>query len=836
MKINGYEQPVCVSQPVKVSWQADQKQISATIKVWQEDDASCLLIDESYQGKQLWQELRFETVLASQKRYVFQVVKTFKDGKIEKEEKIVRGDQRNWQGKWIGHPQGGTGQTDHKPAPMFRQKFVVAKPLAEAILYISGLGFYEFRLNDQKTEDSLLNQAFTQYDKTTLFDSWSVIDDLVQGENKLDILLGNGWYNSFAKDAWDFDTVAWRKPPKVLFDLVLVYQDGTEECFVSDNGCLAGKSAILFDGLRNGEQVDSGHPAFNWPAISDELFSEVASVVDPPGGDLRLNQMPPIRCEKTLQPVSIKKLWDNRFLVDFGRNISGWCELRLPGNLPKSEIILRYGEKLSEEGLLDQRDIGKFLYTGDFQTDKFHYQGQALNWHPYFVYHGFQYVEVTGIETLTEEMLRAWFMHTDLEPLTKIETTNTTLKWIQDATVASTLGNYHSIPTDCPQREKNGWTGDVNLSCEQMLRNFDTEQAFVKWLNDILDAQRPSGELPGIVPTTGWGYSVGPAWDSVIINLPLELYRHKGNKAMLVRLLPGMERYMTYLLGKRVNGLIDYGLGDWCAPNFSGNEDDYQCPTAITSTAILYDCCLKMALIYEILKEKSQRDYQQLAATVKESFREAFIDSTTFKIVSQTQTAYAVALHFQLFEEAEKTKAMKHLVAVIHDNQDKIDCGILGTKYIFPVLFENGQAELAFQLLTQPDYPGYGYWEKRGATTMWEHWRGFHSRNHHMFSCVSDYLFKYLAGIQLTKPGYTGVQIKPSLIAELKHFSVEQKTPQGTFKVRIEGHRTKTIHLDVPANVEATFIVPVGYGSQKNQRSYDLSSGHHVFELTKETL
>ncbi|MBP1041902.1 family 78 glycoside hydrolase catalytic domain [Vagococcus sp. BWB3-3] len=836
MKLNGYATPTCISQPVKVSWEANQRQLRADIKVWQENQPTALLVNQAYEGAQLWQEVEIEEALQTDTRYVFQVSKVLETGEVEVEETIVRGSYRDWQGKWLGHPQGGTTQTNPLPAPMFRKKLLVEKPFVEAVLFISGLGFYECRINNQNFSHSLLNQAFTQYDKTTLFDAWTVTDYLTIGENKLDVLLGNGWYNSFAKDAWNFDTVAWKKPPKLLFELVLRYEDGTEDCYQSDSECLTGKSAIRFDGLRNGEHVDGTDPAFQWPAIEDKLLSDTVSIVDPPGGYLKLNQLPPIRLDTKLAPVSIKKIWDKRFLVDFGRIISGWCELTLPDKHTPTEITLRYGEKLSEEGMLDQRDIAKFLFSGEFQTDKLQTAGHGGKWHPYFVYHGFQYVEVTGVATLTEEMVQGWFIHTDLPQLTQINTTNTTLKWIQEVAVASTLGNYHSIPTDCPQREKNGWTGDVNLSCEQMLRNFDSEQALAKWLNDLQDAQRPSGELPGIVPTTGWGYSVGPAWDSVIINLPYEMYRHKGGKAMLRQLLPAMERYMTYLLGRSDSGLVDYGLGDWCAPNFSGNEDEYRCPTAITSTAILYDCCLKMAKIYDILGQKSQRDYVQLGATVKQAFRKAFINLKDLTIKSDTQTAYATALYFQLFEKSEQPQALENLVTVIQHNQKRIDCGILGTKYLFPVLFENNQAALAFHLLTQPEYPGYGYWQKMGATTMWETWRGFHSRNHHMFSSVSDYLFKYIAGVQLTSAGYSSVKILPAFIDELDTISVVQETPQGVIEVSIDGGTTKTVQLNIPANIEASFIIPQGYRSYDGTREYSLTSGRHIFELEKELI
>lgn len=821
MEIRHYQGADKRDQAVTLFWEADKPQKAVTVVISREKDCNTVLWEQQIPQSTLWLELNTKH-LEPGIDYLCHLTKHFIDNTEENEELKFSLQDKIFQGKWIGHPQGATSKDETKPAPIIRKYFDVRPGLRGAKLFISGLGFYEFRINDKKIEDTYLNPPFTQYDKRTLYDVWSMAEELEVGSNKLDIQLGNGWYNSFADDAWNFNKAAWKSQPKVLFDLILTYEDGSQEVFLSGTDCLIGKSAITFDGLRNGEYFDQRHSAANWPRIADECFGEKPIIVNPPGGLLEENTMPKIGCHEKLMPVSIVRLWDDRFLVDFGKNIAGWCNLRLPQSDYSGEITIRYGEKLSTEGILDQRDIGKFLFSGEYQTDRFYWSGAMVTWHPYYCYHGFQYVEITGLKELTPEMLEAWFIHTNLEKISELSTNQPVLQWLYDATIASTLGNYHGIPTDCPQREKNGWTGDVTLSCEQMLRNFDMDQAFWKWLQDLKDAQRFSGELPGIVPTSGWGYefSVGPAWDSVLIEMPWQMYRHYGSKRALYEAFPYMERYMTHLIAHADDWIINYGLGDWCAPTLGGNEGDYHCPTAITGTGIFYHCCSLMEEICQVLGKSGQVDYATIGEKIKKRFNEAFIDKKTGTVKSETQTAYATALYFDLVEGDTKKQLLQNLVQVIKEHKNHIDCGILGTKYLFEVLFANDLGDLAYKLLTQTTYPSFGYWQGLGATTLFETWKGFHSRNHHMFSSPAEYLFKHFAGIQIDEAGYQRVIISPVLIPEMTEFSASQKTPQGNISVAITGEQQKKVRIQLPANIGGTLLIPSGYQTAHGIESF----------------
>ncbi len=814
MKITMYPDAEQRSKILTLSWETTKDLVGITAVILSDDDYQQVLLRNEEQQNAHWLEWDISELKANTP-YCCQLIKHFLDGTCEEETADFIWQEREFKGKWIAHPQGATGKDNYKPAPIIRKSFMVKDKLKAAELFISGLGFYEFRVNEDKIEDTYLNPPFTAYDQRAMYDIWELTDHLKLGLNQLDIQLGNGWYNSFADDAWNFNKAAWKSQPKVLFDLQLLYEDGTRDVVASGTDCLMGKSAVVFDGLRNGEYFDQTQPAAAWPKISDELFEEKPIIANPPGGYLVPNRMPKIRCQEVLKPVTITQLWDDRFLVDFGKNIAGWCRLLLPESELSSnvDITLRYGEKLSLEGVLDQRDISKFLFSGEYQSDHFCWAGKRVDWHPSYCYHGFQYVEVTGLKELTSEMLEAWFVHTDLNQHSEFRTSDAVLQWLHDAAVNSTVGNYHGIPTDCPQREKNGWTGDVTLSCGQMLRNFDMESAFWKWLQDIKDAQRFSGELPGIVPTSGWGYefSVGPAWDSVLLELPYQMYQHYGRKNVLRDTFPYMQRYMVHLTNHADDWIIDYGLGDWCAPTLGGNEGDYHCPTAITGTAIFYHCCHMMADICDILNEKGKHEYLYAAKQIRTRFVEKFIDLEKGTIKSETQTAYATALYFNLVDGELKQQFLENLVSKISNNDNHLDCGILGTKYLFSVLFENDFGMLAHKLLTQTTYPSFGYWQSMGATTLFESWKGFHSRNHHMFSSPAEYLLKFIAGIQLTSPGYQSVRIAPVLLDGLTDICASQRTPQGQITVSITGAKDKTISIHLPNNVEAELVLPKGY-------------------------
>jgi alpha-L-rhamnosidase len=339
-------------------------------------------------------------------------------------------------------------------------------------------------------------------------------------------------------------------------------------------------------------------------------------------------------------------------------------------------------------------------------------------------------VQVTGFPgEPTLENLEALVMHTDVDSVGAFESSNELLNKIQQATRWSYVNNLHGHPTDCPHREKNGWTGDAHLAAEAGLYNFDAAAMYAQWMLDFQDEQKPTGELPGIVPTGGWGYAWGngPAWDSAYILIPWYLYQYHGDLRILARHYEHMKRYVDYLATKAKDGIVSIGLGDWCPAGTTT-------PASVTSTAYYYVDAQIVARCAERLgKTDDAAKYTRLADTIRSAFNRAFLNPQTKQYANGSQTALSCALYQGLVNPADREAVVAHLVAEIERRNNHLDCGILGTKYLIHALSDHGRADLAYRVVTQTTFPSWGHWIQQGATTLWENWNGEGTHNHVMF-------------------------------------------------------------------------------------------------------
>jgi alpha-L-rhamnosidase len=389
---------------------------------------------------------------------------------------------------------------------------------------------------------------------------------------------------------------------------------------------------------------------------------------------------------------------------------------------------------------------------------------------------------------------------------------NDVLNAIQRCTRWSTLGNFHGMPTDCPHREKNGWTGDASLSAEQVLLNFAPETAYRKWLRDFHDCQRESGQLPGIVPTGGWGFNwgSGPAWDSALILIPWYLYLYRGDLAVLAGNYQRMKLYVDYMTSMAADNIVDYGLGDWCVPHEPSLERT--CPSKVTDTAYYYVDSLILGQAAELLgKAADGKKYRALAGRIRKSFRKHFVDSKTGQVSGKSQTALACALYQGLAEGDEAANILATLVAQVEASNRHHDCGILGCKYLLNCLADHDRADLAYVIASQTDYPSWGNWIVQGATTLWEDFRGHTSRNHHMFSDISAWFYRALAGIKPDPraPGFKNVIIEPNVVGNLTWVKAWHLSPYGRIESEWEA-KAGEIHLRVviPPNSRGEIHVP----------------------------
>jgi alpha-L-rhamnosidase len=730
---------------------------------------------------------------------------------------------KQWRAQWItaGYP---VKATTALAAPLLRKDFQLRHPVAWARAYVCGLGFYELYLNGRKVTDAVLHPAFTKYDARALYSVLDITEFLLPEQNAVGIILGNGWYNHHSQVSWNFQAAPWRDECKALIQIEITYVNGRREIVVSDATWRSALSPIRSNGLRTGEVYDAGAEIAGWCEAGLDLHAAnmpdalpqgwyPVRIARPPGGRLHSQLMPPCRVTGTVRPVRMHEVKPGCWVFDMGRNMAGWARLAVNGSAG-TQVTLRYAERLTSEGDIDQTAINCLKDDGEFQTDKYTLKGAGTEvWEPRFVYHGFQYVQVTGLpEPPTLDTITGCMVHTDLKPAGSFSCSNPLLNQIQQAALNSTLFNYHGMPTDCPQREKNGWTGDAHLSAEQVLYNFDAAAAYRKWLDDFADCQRPTGALPGIVPSGGWGYNwgAGPAWDSAFILIPWYLYVYRGDVEILQRHYAGMKRYLEFLAAMATDDIVHFGLGDWCPPTPASYQ--YKAPPALTNTAYYYTDVRLVAQIAAILgKAGDAARYRRLAQRIKASARKHFYNAQEQRLVGHGQTAVACFLYQGLVEDDEKPFFKRMLLDAVAACNNHLDCGILGTKYLLHSLTDLGEAEVAYRIVTQTDYPSWGYWLAQGATTLWEAWDGRDSRNHHMFSDVSAWFYKTLAGIQPdpADPGFKHMHIKPWPVGDLTYATGQTQTPYGVVRSSWRlADDCFTLTVDVPANCTATVYTP----------------------------
>jgi alpha-L-rhamnosidase len=736
----------------------------------------------------------------------------------------------DWQANWISAPRGegvpplstptskgeeqgqdalATGDKSPQPAPLFRKAFTLARRVHSARIYICGLGYYELHLNGNKVGDHVLDPAFTRYDRRALYVTYDVTRQLRRGPNALGVILGNGWYNMHTRAVWDFDKAPWRDRPALLCQLEITFDDDSKMVVASDATWRVMTGPIVFDSIRNGEKYDARLEKAGWDAAdANDTGWPAAQVVPGPKGKLTAQMMPPIKVNKLVKPVKLSEPQPGVYVFDMGQNMAGWVRLRVFGPAGK-EVVLRYGERLNPDGTLDQKEIGQHIKTGRPQTDTYILKGRGTElWEPRFVYHGFQYVEVTGLPGKPNlNALEARVVHTAFDTAGTFECSNELFNRIQHNTLWSYVSNFVGYPTDCPHREKNGWTGDAHLAAETGLYNFDAASAYTKWLNDLKDEQRPTGELAAIIPTSGWGYQWGngPAWDSAYVLIPWYLYQYRGDTRILAEHYDRLKLYVDYLTSKAKDHIVAIGLGDWAPAKTTT-------PEKVTSTGYYYRDALIVSKAAALLgKTEDAKKYGDLAASIRDAFNKEFYDSKTGLYAGGTQTAMSCALYHGLVPPMERDRVMGKLVELIQAKDGHLDAGILGTKYLIDCLTADGRADVVYGMAAKTDYPSWGRWLEEGASTLWEQWDGNASRNHIMFGHISAWFYQTLAGINPDPEavGFKHIIIRPQLLGDVKWARAEHESMYGTIQSAWEVRDGKFhLKIAVPVNTTATVYVP----------------------------
>lgn len=688
----------------------------------------------------------------------------------------------DWKGRWIGADPALRG--DH--APLFRKTVAVGQTPVRARLYICGLGVYEASINGRVVGDQVLDPAQTDYPVRCFYAVHDVTDHLRAGDNALCVTLGDGWFNQ--NRVWGEKGFSYGEP-RLLAQLEIEYADGARRVVATGTDWRTQKFAITRNNIYAGESYDArleiagcDQPKFDdaaWPA---------AVVVPAPGGRLEVQPMSPMRRCRTLAVRDIRSFPDGSHVLDFGQNLSGWVRLRV-AHLPSgTRIQMRFAEAIHADGTLDPASTGVFA-TFVVQTDEYICKGAAEEiWEPRFTYHGFRYVEVTGLPVAPEPgMFTAVFVHSHFAPAGSFACSDAMLNRLHDMAMWTHLSNVHGLPEDCPARERCGWLADGAIVAEYSILNFDNVAFWRKYLDDI-ETTRQGGIPWDIAPGMRLCLRGVPDWISALILIPWRLYLHTGDARILARHWEGMRLVIEDFGMRHSDWILSGGRGDWCDPG--SNTSPSHTPEVVTTTAWFFHLAEIMTRVARVLGHNDDAvRYGDWAPRIRKAFIGKFYDEAAHSFGSQT--ANAMAICFGLVPDGGEEAvgaALEEDIVVRH--QVHFTTGILGVRYFGDALARTGRGPLALQIFNQTTPPSFGDVIARGATTLWEYWGEFEvdkadgarSLNHPMFGGFDTWFYEGLAGIRPDPdcPGYRRVLLSPQWFSGLDHAGAMIETTCGT--------------------------------------------------------
>lgn len=752
----------------------------------------------------------------------------------------------NWQAFWISDK----FSYSEKKAPIFRKEFIIPKKVVAARIYISSAGYHELFLNGKRIGHHRLDPAFTRYDRRNLYTTHDVTSDLTEGRNALGIILGNGWYNHQSSAVWDFHLAPWRSRPRVSMFLRIEYEDSTFAIIKTDESWKSNLSELVFNSIYTAEHVDFNLKIKDWElaGFNDSTWSAV-TIKSAPSPQISAQSMHPVVFKTVLEAKELTKFNDRHYVINFGENIAGVCQLEVIGK-KGTELRLIHGEKLSENGTVDLSNLDVHYRPLDesdpFQTDILILSGDKDFFVPKFNYKGFQFLELKADQNFEIERVNAIKMHSDVPHVGFLNSSNELINKLWVASNNSYLANLFGYPTDCPQREKNGWTGDAHINIETGLYNFDGITVYEKWMQDHFDEQQPNGVLPAIIPTAMWGYNWanGPDWTSSISIIPWNLYRFYGDTSILRKSYPHIKRYFDYLNSIQKEFLLDWGLGDWVPVKTVSNVEFTTSIYFFVNAQILS----KIAAVLQIKDEALY--YSKLAESIRTALNQKYFDNANAIYANGTQTELSMALYWGIVDEQHVSRVAAKLAEKVEANNNYIDTGLLGSKTILNALSDNGYAEVAYQMATKEDYPSWGWWINNGATTFFENWdvnsSSDISMNHIMFGEINAWFFKTLAGLSPDEnfPGFKQFSLKPYFPKDLENFSMDFNSNYGLIQVNWQKTEFGKLifKVNIPFNSKAVFdniknpsykiSTHNGEDVEENKGILVLEPGEHVFELS----
>ncbi|MDF9841666.1 MULTISPECIES: glycoside hydrolase family 78 protein [unclassified Paenibacillus] len=739
---------------------------------------------------------------------------------------------QNWQAGWITAPvPGQLTENSEDPCDYFRTEFELPAEAVSARIYATSLGLYRLYVNGIPADDTLFSPGWTSYNKRLQYQTYDVSRMLTAGGNTLGCIVGNGWYKGYL--AWDGSKDHYGKQRALLVQLHVTLADGTEQIIVTDGSWRTSTGPLLMSELYHGETYDARLEPDGWasPGFADHHWKQ-AALTDAPPPLLVAQENEPARIVETIKPIEVITTPAGATVLDMGQNMVGWVRFTVKAEAG-TEVTLQHAEVLDRDGN---------FYTGNLRSARQTVTyicrgGEPETFEPHFTFQGFRYVQVTDVprDQLVEQFTGC-VIHSDLEQTGSFSCSDELVNRLQHNILWGQKGNFLDVPTDCPQRdERLGWTGDAQVFIRTAAFNMNVVPFFEKWLKDLAADQEADGRVPHVIPdirAAGYGSS---AWGDAAVICPWTLYQCYGDVRILKQQYPSMKAWVEYIRAQGEHEFLwntGHHFGDWLGLDAKENSYIGATPKDLIATAFFAYSTELLAKTAEIIGQQEEAEkYRELHSNIIRAFREEFV-TPSGRVASPTQTAYAVALMFDLLEEKDRPRTAAMLADHVKENGTHLTTGFVGTPYLCLVLSRFGYTDLAYELVLQKEYPSWLYSVLQGATTIWEHWDGIkqdgsfwsddmNSYNHYAYGAVGDWLYRIAGGIELIEPGYKKIRIQPQPGRQLTWAEASYSSVYGPIQSAWSKQSDGSLELKItiPANTTAELILPLG------QRGKMLESG-----------
>jgi len=734
-------------------------------------------------------------------------------------------EPESWKASWISMDSEKEIKSS-KPCQYLRKDFSTTKKIQSARVYVTSLGLYQLFLNGKKVSTDLFTPGWTSYKNRIQYQTYEVTS-MIREKNVMGAILGDGWYRG--NIGWVSQNGYYGSKLALLAQLQINYTDGTTETIGSDQSWKASNGPIIESDIYNGETYDARKAMPGWAAngFDDSQWGKVA-VIDHSKKILIAPQGAVVKAIEEMKPLKMFTTPKGETVFDMGQNMVGWVRLKVQGKKGE-QVTLTFAEVLDKAGN---------FYTENLRsakcTDHFILNGSGVEvFEPHFTFHGFRFVKIEGNSSpVSLDQVTGVVIHSDMAPTGSFTCSDTLINQLQQNIQWGQKGNFLDVPTDCPQRdERLGWAGDAQVFSMTAAYNFNVAPFYTKWMRDVAADQLPNGKVPHVIPDVLKGEGGSTAWSDVTIIVPWTTYLTYGDKRILEVQYPSMKAWVEYMRSRAGEDLIwtgDYHFGDWLA--FATTDSDY--PGATTEKDLIatayysYSSGLLAKIAGIIGKSDDAKSYTQLSDNIKKAFQKEFV-TPAGRLVSHTQTAYSLALAFELLPEDLIPKAAAFLAADVK-KMGHLTTGFVGTPLLCKTLSAHGYDDLAFMLLTRKTYPSWLYPVTQGATTIWERWDGqkpdgsfqdvgMNSFNHYAYGAIGEWLYRHVAGMDIDPemPGYKHILLAPHPGGGLTNANAEFTSLYGKVKSswKIEGNDF-VYDVTVPANTTATVTLPSAQADQ----------------------